>query len=168
MYTAGDMVVYGSNGVCRIIGTEVKILDGKGLEYYVLEPVDSDSARFYVPCGNPAALVKLRSLLNRQELDSLLHSVENSGDVWIADENRRKQLYRELIVSGDRVGILSMILALLRHKDSQAKLGRKFHLCDENFLHDAKKLLVSEFSVVLGIPAEEAWAYILDKIWIEK
>lgn len=54
-----------------------------------------------------------------------------------------------------------MIHALHRHKDTQQALGRKFHLCDDNFLHDAEKLLSSEFSVVLDISPDQVGAYIL-------
>jgi CarD family transcriptional regulator len=72
-------------------------------------------------------------------------------NVWIEDENRRKLRYRELITAGDRKELLQMVHTLHRHKEELALIGRKFHLCDDNFLHDAEKLLNSEFSRVLGI-----------------
>ena len=39
-------------------------------------------------------------------------------------------------------------------------LGKKNHLCDENFLHDAEKLLIGEISIVLHLEPEQARAYI--------
>jgi RNA polymerase-interacting CarD/CdnL/TRCF family regulator len=54
-----------------------------------------------------------------------------------------------------------MINTLHQHKKVQAEAGRKFHLCDENFLRDAEKLLNAEFSLVLGIQPADVGAYIL-------
>ena len=104
-------------------------------------------------------------MLTRAELDELLVSVQTQQDSWIADENLRKQYYRELINSGDRVALIGIIRALHGHRESQLAAGRKFHLCDENFLRDAQKLLNSEFSLVLGIPQAEVAAYIEKKLY---
>lgn len=160
----GSQVVYGIHGVCCIIDTEVRRIDRKNVEYFVLEPKEQPGSRFYVPAHNPSALSKLRPVLNREELDALLASEETHRDCWIADENQRKQKYRELINHADRGALISMIRALNQHKENQISAGRKFHLCDENFLRDAQKVLCSEFSMVLGIPQSEVAAYIEEKI----
>lgn len=160
MYQCGQQVVYGIHGVCSILETEIKRVDRKNVEYFVLEPLDQPGARFYVPAQNQAALAKLRPILTKKELDALLRSQDADQDCWIADENQRKQRYRELINSGDRAALISMVRALYQHKLQQQAAGRKFHLSDENFLRDAEKLLSSEFSLVLGIRQEEVGAYI--------
>lgn len=151
MYKIGDRVVYGIHGVCAVVDVEMRTVDRKQVEYFALEPLDQPGARFYVPTQNQAALAKLRPVISRPELEALIRSQAARRDNWIADENRRKQYYRELINSGDRAALLSMVGCLYRHKEEQAALGRKFHLCDENFLRDAQKLLNSEFSLVLEI-----------------
>ena len=167
MYQVGDHVLYGIHGVCRIAGLEQRIIDRKRVEYFILEPVNQVEARFYVPTGNPAALSKLRKVLNREELDRLLCSAEACQDCWIPDDNQRRNRYRELISSGDRAALLAMVGTLYRHKEEQAAAGRKFYLCDENFLRDAQKLLESEFSLVLGIEPAQVGPYVLQKLNIE-
>lgn len=164
MYRIGDRVVYGIHGVCRILELEERKVDRKRIKYFALEPVDQPGARFYVPSENPAALAKLRHILDKDALEALLRSEKLREDCWIADENRRKQCYRELISSGDREALLQMIHALHRHKKEQSAAGRKFHLCDENFLRDAEKLLNSEFSLVLGIEPSQVGSYILNAL----
>lgn len=164
MLQLGDRVVYGVHGVCCIVDIEQRTIDRKKAEYYVLEPLDQPGAKFYIPTHNQIAVSKLRPLLSAQELDALLLSPEARADVWITDENHRKQRYRELINSGDRVALICMIRSLHKHKEAQLAAGRKFHLCDENFLKDAQKLLSSEFSVVLNIPASAVGAYIESKL----
>ena len=132
--------------------------------YYVLEPLEQPGARFFVPVSNQAAVAKLKPLLSREELEMLLSSESVRENVWIDDEGRRKQCYRELISSGDRAALLTMICSIYRHKRELADTGKKVHLCDENFLKDAQKLLSAEFSLVLGIPMEEIAKYISDKV----
>ena len=164
MLQIGSQVVYGIHGVCCIIDTEIQRIDRKKVEYFVLEPREQPGARFYVPANNPNALSKLRPLLTRAELEHLLESQDTHQDCWIADENQRKLKYKELINSGDRAMLISMIRALQKHKEDQLAAGRKFHLCDDNFLRDAKKLLVSEFSMVLEVPQSEMSEYLKTKL----
>lgn len=159
MYSIGDRVVYGIHGVCRICDTETRTVDKKAVQYFVLEPEEQSGSRFYVPSGNPAALAKLRPLLSKQALLSLLRSPEIRRDCWIEDEGRRKNTYRELIATCDTVALLSVVHTLhMRRKDIAAR-GRKFHLCDENFLRDAQRVLSAELSAVLEIPVQEIPAY---------
>jgi CarD family transcriptional regulator len=160
MYQVGDRVVYGVHGVCKIIDDTVSAVDRKKLRFLVLEPLDQPGSRFYVPTEKPAALAKLHPLLSKSELEQLLGSKEVRNGSWIVDENRRKQYYRELICSGDRVAILRMVRLLYQHKREQQEQGRKFHLCDENFMRDAKKLLETEFAAVLDIEPQLVADYV--------
>lgn len=160
MYQCGDQVIYGVHGICRILDLEKKMVSRKRVEYYVLEPVDQPGARFYVPTQNQAAVSKLRKVLTREQIDTLLKSDEVHADVWIPDENLRKQRYRELLGSGDRGAMLAMISTLYYRKQALAAAGKKFHLCDDNFLREAQKLLSAEFASVLEIPVSEVGSYI--------
>ena len=38
--------------------------------------------------------------------------------------------------------------------------GKKFHLCDDNFLRDAEKLMSSEIALVLEMTMEQARDYL--------
>lgn len=164
MYSIGDRVMYGIHGVCEITDMEQRCVDRRRIMYFVLEPLDQTGARFLVPSENEAALRKLRRIMSREELDAMLSSDAVREDAWIADENQRKQHYRELITSGDRLSLLRMVRTLHQHKQHQAAAGRKFHLCDDNFLRDAEKLLSAEFSLILGIQPEQVGEYILSAL----
>lgn len=164
MFQQGSLVVYGMHGVCTIIGLENRTVNKKPVEYYVLEPVKQSDDRYYVPTQNAAAVAKMRPILTKEQLETLLSSPEAAKDAWITDENQRKQCYRELITSGDRAALLSMVKALHIHKNAQLAQGRRLHLCDENFLRDAENLLGGEFSLVLGIAPNEVGAYIRNAI----
>lgn len=160
VYQAGDRVVYGIHGVCQVLELQMQTVNRKKVEYYVLEPVAQTGARFFVPSQNELAVSKMRPVLTKEQIDSLLRSDQSRQNIWIDDENRRKQYYRELIVDGDRAALLSMVRALHSHKEQQTLCGKKFHVSDANFLRDAQKVLYSEFAMVLNIPYEQVEPYI--------
>lgn len=156
MYQIGDLVVYGIHGVCRVVDQEERVVDRKKVVYMALEPMEQEGSRYLIPTHNPVAMSKVKPMLTNEELTALLESKEALEDNWIRDENQRKQTYRELISSGDRVRLMQMVRTLYRHKAEQLTAGRKVHICDDNFLRDAEKLLCSEIAAVSGITLEEA------------
>ncbi len=164
MYQVGDKVVYGMHGVCQVVDQEERLIDRKKVTYLALEPVGQDGSRYLVPTHNAVAMGKIRSMLTREELETMLESETVLADGWIRDENLRKQTYRELIGSGDRVRLMQMVHALYLHRKAQHTAGKKIHLCDENFLRDAEKLLISEAAIVLDVPSEQAKAYVRTKL----
>ena len=164
MYEKGELVMYGVHGVCTVVDVEERRVDRKQMQYLVLEPREQAGSRYLVPMGNANAMAKLRPVLTAPELEALLASADVRADAWIPDENQRKQHYRELISSGDRLALLRMVNTLHTHKKAQEAQGRKFHLCDETFMRDAQRLLSSEFSLVLGIAPAEVGPYILAKM----
>lgn len=164
MFQQGDQVLYGSHGACRIVGIESMKFGKTRGRYYCLQPLEQSDSRFYVPADNQAALAKLSPLMTREALLALLHSEQVRQNNWIQDESQRKLRYRELISSGDRAALLNMIYCLHRHKQVQAQAGKKFHQCDEGFLHDAQKLLNSEFSVVFGLEPAQVPHFIKEEL----
>ena len=164
MYQIGDQVLYGIHGVCRVTELEKRMVDRKQRTYLVLEPEGQQGSRYLVPTHNEAAMSKLCPVLTGAELEELIRSPEIRRDRWIQDENQRKQVYRDLISSGDRSALMGMVCTLYRHKASQTAAGRKCHLCDENFLRDAEKLLSSEAALVLGIDYDQARTYLRQQL----
>ena len=165
MYQVGQKVFYGSHGVCSVLDIETKTVDRKPVRYFALAPLDHPDARYYIPTENPTALAKISPLMERRELEAIFAGTMDQS-IWISDENRRKQRYRELISSGDRRSLFAMIYALNQHRKQQEEQGRKFHLCDENFLRDAQKLICSEVAEVMNMSNAEADAYI--STWLDK
>lgn len=164
MFVAGDRVIYGSHGVCRVTKLEDRKIDRKYVTYLVLEPEGQPGASYLVPTHNAAAMAKLCPILCRDALEALLASEEIRLGEWTEDGNQRKLLYRELLNGGDRVRLLQMICALYRHKEARLAEGKKFHQSDDGFLRDAEKLICSEISCVLGLDSQQAKLYLHEKL----
>lgn len=164
MFKIGQQVVYSIHGVCKILELETKTVDKKLVEYYVLEPINEPGTRYYIPSGNEAAMSKLKNMLTKEQINELLHSDISQAATWIEDENQRKLRYREMLMGTDRAALIGMIRVLYAHRKKQMESGKKFHLCDENFLRDAQKVVGSEFSAVLGIPRDQVGEYIENEL----
>jgi len=160
VFQINDRVIYGIHGACDIKAVERQTSGGKTQEYLVLEPVNQTGARFLVPTHNAAAMAKLQKMLTKEELEQLLRSDSVHEFCWIQEENFRKQTYRELISGGDRVRLMAMVHTLYCHRTEQTASGRKVHVCDENFLRDAEKLLSGEISMVMEMDPDAARQFI--------
>ncbi len=150
MYQCGQMVFYGSHGVCSVVDIEKRTVDKREVEYYALEPLSQQGTRFYVPVHNKVVAAKLRNLLSRDEWDALLADTTLRMDLWVSDENRRVAKYREIINRGEPHELLSIVRLLQNHRNEQSAAGRKFHICDATILKTAETLIGSELSYVLG------------------
>lgn len=160
MYQTGDKVIYGMHGVCVVTDLENRMIGGKKTIYLVLEPVGQLGSRYLVPTHNAAAMGKVRPVLSRESLEVLLSSDAVRTDAWVPDEGQRKLLYRELISSCDRQRLAQMVCTLYRYRAAQAASGKKFHMCDENFLRDAEKILSGEIASTLEISSVEGLRYL--------
>ncbi len=152
----GETVVYGVHGVCKITGAEQRAEGGKRQAYLVLEPVYQRGSRFLVPADNDAVLRKIVPLLRPQDIQSLLASAAVRKNCWIADENRRKQEYKNLTANGNREALLAMLYTLYQNQRQQRALGRRCHICDERFLSDMEKQFAEEIAYSMGMDVEQA------------
>ena len=164
MFKVNDVVVYGSQGVCEIIGIDERKMDGVSRTYFVLKPNDDKGATCYVPTWNEKALAKIRRVMTKQEVDALIDSMPNKSPTWIANEKDRKEAYKNILASRDQAAIISMVQALFSHKKEREAEGKRVHMSDEHFLKDAEQLLYSEWQYVLNVDKAGLMSYIFDRI----
>lgn len=163
MYHAGELVMYGVHGVCKVAEISHQTVSGQTRAFYVLVPVHQDSTRFLIPCDNPLAVKKMRPLISKEDLESILQSTDMEI-AWIDDENTRKQVYRGILSGGNQGDILKLVITLDNHRMLLAESGKKFHLSDQTFLNEAKKILDSEFSAVLEMDPNEVAHYVKSRM----
>ena len=66
--------------------------------------------------------------------------------------------------AGSREKLMQAVYTLYQQKKYQHAAGKKLHLCDENFLHDAEKLLAEEIESVMELDGPGAIAYLREKL----
>lgn len=165
MFQINDVIVYGAQGVCRITGTEEKVISGKRKTYFVLKPVGENSSTIFVPTDNEAVLGKIRRLLTKDQIHQLIDSMQSEDPVWLEDEGERKERYKSILAKGDRAELIQMIKAIYAHKQQREAVGKRLHMSDERFFKDAEQLLYNEFQYVLELHSkEDLLAYIFNRI----
>lgn len=165
MFQVSDVIIYGAQGVCQIIGIEEKSVSGVKKSYYVLKPVQDKGSTIFAPKDNEVVLKKMRRLLTRDEVHELIDSMQTEDGMWISNEVERKELYRGVLARGDHRELIKMIKAIYAHKLQREAEGKRLHLSDERFFKDAEQLLYNEFQYVLDISSkDEMMAYILARI----
>ena len=166
MHNIGDKIIYGSNGVMTIVDIREEAFGDVNHKYFVLHPVGvrSESLTF-VPTDNERLVSMIRPLLTREQILDLLHSVKDMPECeWIKDNRARSEYFKNIMDSGDRAKMISMIRAIYNTGLRRIEEGKKNFLADENAMHKAENLLYSEFSIVLGIPEEEVPAFVEKEI----
>lgn len=164
MFQINDIVVYGTQGVCRITGVDEQRIDRSVKEFFVLKPMSDQAATFYVPTWNEKALAKMRKVLSPEEVNALIDSMPDKTPTWIANENERKETYKKILTGGDQAAIVSMIQALYLHKKDREAEGKRLHMSDERFMKDAEQLLFNEWQYVLNMEKTELMTYIFERI----
>lgn len=164
MFQINDLITYGTQGVCRIVDVCEREFAKQKNTYYVLRPVYEERSTIYVPVEKEALTAKMRRVLTAEEIHKLISSMPQETAAWVDDEPLRREEYRRILASGDRVELIRVIKALYLHRQRQKENGRKLHLTDENFLKEAEKLLYDEFALVLGIDRSEVLPYIIQEL----
>ena len=160
MFSIGETVLYGCEGVCVIERLEEMKVGRDRAQYYVLRPVSRNTSTLFVPAGNAQLLQKMRPVLTKEELHTLLTQVARAEGEWIDDAAQRKTAFQAVLSCGERDKILLMLRLVHLHRQMLAQRGKHLRTADEQFLRDAEKLFRDEFSYVLQIPQGQVNDYV--------
>ena len=160
MFQIGQVVCYGTEGVCTITEMKNMKVGHTRSPYYVLKPIHRANSTIFVPVNNETLVAKMQSVLSAEEINRLLGSVTEQEIEWIEDANDRKAEYQKILTDGKRVDKVRLVRTLLKRRQKLQKNGKHLRSGDEQILRDAEKLLVDEFSLVLKIPQEKVPEYI--------
>ena len=165
MFQVNDVIIYGAHGVSKITDIEEKALSGRKKTYFVLKPVGEKGSTFFVPTDNEAVLKKMRRLLTKDEIHTLIDSMGKENAAWVENENERKECFKNVLAKGDHVELIQMIKSIYAHKKQREADGKRLHISDERFFKDAEQILYSEFQYVLDIAGkDELMAYIFARL----
>ncbi|MBQ9859011.1 MAG: CarD family transcriptional regulator [Oscillospiraceae bacterium] len=164
MREIGEIVLYGTDGVCQISEITEKKFGKETTKYYVLSTLYRGNSVIYVPVGNEKLESKMRDIISREELDNIICNMPKEESIWIENEPLRKIKYKEIITGGDRRDLFRLIKTLYEHRINQENSGKKMHMTDERFMKDAEKILYDEIAHVIGIDHRDVVGYITEKI----
>ncbi len=164
MFKVDDCVVYGINGVCKIIDICPSPFDKKDVRlFYVMQPLFGvGNATIYTPADNE--LQKIRTLISKESAEALLRTPPTIETVSVDVEKKRRDAYHTVMQEGSPLSYLR-ILKSVKYRRNEATENKK-HLPDVDVEYEAKarKCLYGELSVVLGCEYGEIEPMVKDLI----
>ena len=163
MFEKGDMVLYGTNGICDI--TDITTVDipriDKDRLYYILIARNS-KCKIYVPTDGD--LSKMRKLINAEEAKALISKIGEIEPLKLKDGKKPDAEYKEVLQKYDCLALLKLIKCIYFRKKQRLDEGKKVTAVDDKYMHLAEDVLYQELGVVLDIPKDQVLAYIIKEI----
>ena len=163
MYKIGSIVVYGTEGLCKICDITERTFGKETSEYYVLSPLANEAETVFVPKNNEKILKRMRPVLSRERAEELLEAPPSQYKEWVENDRERQQLYKQILLCGSSEDLLMMTRALYLHQIELLERGRRLHAADERFLKDAENMLFEELAYVYNITVAEVLPLIISK-----
>ncbi len=149
----GDRVVYPNQGVCAVIGWEVKDISGQRLEL-VRMAREEDGAAVLVPKGKVPS-IGLRRVATGEQMEGVFHYLAAQFDDPELDWKVRHRDNADRLIAGGVLGVAEVVKGL--HSLSRI---RPLPTKEREQYDNARHLLVHEVAVSLGVPHGLAEDYI--------
>lgn len=164
MFQIGDLIIYGSVGVCKVEDIGVPDIYGMDADrqYYTLAPLYKQG-KVYTPVDTK---VFMRPVISRSEALELIKSIPDIDDDIIENRNIRvlSEKYQSTMDTHECSDLMHILKSIRHKRNVMDERGKKLGQVDEKFYRKAEDLLHGEFAVALDIPKEKVGAYIADKV----
>ena len=155
-YQVGEIVLYGTEGICRVLGTEEKRFGSEALTYYALESVGKGS-RIFVPFANEALIKRIRRPQTADSMQSLLEDVQSIEDLdWHENDRERKTYHMGIVANGGTKELLQLIKTIQNRRVAMQQAGKRLYATDDRVCKEALTLLIAEMTVSLSVNEEAA------------
>jgi len=165
MYEVGQMIVYGTRGVCRVAAVSpggTSSGGDAGRLYYTLEPL-YQSCVIYAPVDGK---VFMRPVITREEAEQLIDSIPDVQPeaCFTRDLRELKEHYEASIFSHDCAELVALSMSIYEKRRAAERQKRRLNQTDERFMKQAEQLLFGELATALGIPSEQVPDYISKRV----
>lgn len=160
MYSVGDKIVYGENGVCTVceIGPISSVGADKDKLYYHLVPLVG-SGTYFTPVDSGAFM---RPVISREEAEALIAAIPGIEPAICNDSrfNHVDAFYKELFKLHTCEALVAIVKGL--HRRIAGKKTRSSRA--EATMRRARDMLHGELAVALGIDIDDVEQYIAQRI----
>ena len=163
MFSVGDKIIYGENGVCTVESIGPLAMSGapKDKMYYYLSPLIG-SGTYFTPVDSSAFM---RPVMSRDEAEALIDSMPGIQPA-ICNDNRFNHVdafYKELFKQHSCEALVSIVKGLRsRMAEKKTKSSRA-----EATMKRAKDILHGELSVALDMDIKDVEGYIISRLGSE-
>ena len=161
MFSIGDYMVYGINGVCLVQDICASPFDKKDTRtFYLLKPLGASAGSvIYTPTDN--AQVPMRPLMTKDEAKALIEQMPQIQPLEIPMEKMRRDIYRQAMHSCDPAEYVRLIKTVYRRRIDMMQQHKRLSETDSDFERNAKLSLYHELAVVLELPYADMEQYLV-------
>ena len=164
-----EYVVYSNAGVCHI--KDIKSMkfptEDMARTYYILQPIGNEASIFYIPVDKENLNGKLRKVLTKIEIDTILEGIKGKECDWENDKRKRTEDFKQILKNKNHQEMLLMASCIYLKKQELTARGKKLHSSDEEILKKAEHYIDEEFAFSLNLPTGQIGSYIQNKLGIE-
>ena len=164
MFQPGDLVMYGTTGVCRVEEITRPNLRGADREkqYYLLKPLQQDGV-IYTPVDNEK--VPMRPVISAREAEELVNLIPTVQAEFCRGQSLQAMIqhYQSVMREHDCLGLVGLMKAIHEKQRQAESQNRRLGMVDERYRKQAERLLYGEISAALNIPFEEVAPYIAQR-----
>ena len=167
MFQAGDLLVYGTTGVCRVLSIDrrqerVGSTRQERL-YYQLKPI-YQGCLIYTPVDNDK--VSMRPIISRQEAEDLISEIPtlHPAACRASTTQALTQQYQASLRQHNCRSLVELAMSIHAKRRQAESQNRRLGMVDERYLKQAEQLLFGELAAALEIPYEAVQPYIADRI----
>ncbi|MGI6721638.1 MAG: CarD family transcriptional regulator [Anaerovoracaceae bacterium] len=165
MYKAGDMIVYGGTGVCKVVGVTIPDFarEHGNRKYYELEPI-YERGTIYTPVDNDQ--ISMRYVMEKEEADDIIEKIPQIKTEKFTEKSTQKltEHYKARLREHSCEGLITVIRSAHEKMKEAKKANKKFGQIDKKYMKKAENLLYGELAVALDIEKEEVAGYIARKV----
>lgn len=164
MFSIGDYMIYGVNGVCLIEDICASPFDKKDTRtFYMLRPLGATAGSvIYTPTDN--AQVPMRPLMSREDAEQLIDQIPLVPLLEVPVEKLRREVYRQAMQSCNPVEYVRLIKTVHVRRAEMIRQHKRLSETDSDFERNAKLSLYHELAVVLGVQYAEVEPYLASRV----
>ena len=162
MFEINDYVVHNTMGVNRITETVSEMVDGKNVDFCILEPAFGGNMVLKIPAAGSED--KMRNILTREEVEELIAGIPDQQTIWIDEDKIRYEEFRACLKTGACENWVALIKTLNEKKDERELIGKQLTRVDADVLKAAEKNLTTEIAVVLEMEPDDVLSYIYNQL----
>ena len=165
MYYPGDLILYGSTGVCRVteIVTRKPSRTEQERQYYILDPL-YQAGTITTPVDNTKVFT--RPVISREEAIDLIDQIPTIHAEAYHNQNLQQleNHYKTAMEDHDCMSLLRLTMSTYRKKQERERAKLKFGAVDRRYMERAENLLYGELAVALDIAKDNVRDFIAQRL----
>lgn len=162
MFEIGDLIIYGSMGVCTILDICIPDVSGATKPCYLLNPHYFANTKVYAPMKNSS--VSMREVMTSAETHQLIDSMPKISVFEEQDKAASMKTYRSALQSADGYLLAKLMKTLYQKREQKLEEKKVLPNQEKELLTTAETMLHGEMAQALDISIEHVPDYILSRI----